>query len=889
MADIPFTQFYKNNTAAKQSPAFIDNEITKKVGDIPPEIRTVVSSNQNINNSSLKNIIHIGQPGSIFLGKVLASFPYYDLFKVAIQKPAKTILCTTLKKSGLFKQREITSYPTGTTVLVYIDQFLPVGIIIGEVPYTSDHPAGLFPDRIEQSGVTGHAGSEIYNTILDPQIEELGFVKFSCGKPLDASGLGEWGMLNDAGIGFLLDNFHFSLRIDETTGIFGTFLDRWLKVAAYNFTEESSSHERHIREVNDTLYDYEGAAYRLWEALGSRIKQSIEDLRRQEIEDPTQLQPPYSVFEPQYDDQLPFYRLEIYRGQAGRGQRKHIKTFTSSADYIRRQATIKAKDEVGLLRVTEDYSGNYIVESAQGIFHIKVPVVPIPLQKKQPEEQFLEKPNATPNDFVAPHTIPTDNHLHLAASAKNLFSYLANIFCPGTFAEDNKVFETQDLATLSKEIFPKREFKEKPQEIEPPEPIEIPLEEDEKGEKKTVKLYPTLAGTCILPDGSVCITDGYGSAIILSRGNIYIAPAKNLYFLPRKNCNIFAGNDIILNAKDSVDITTAQHDIRLKAEKNMELMSGNSGKGRLLLENRSIGFDHPQDHNTIGEDIENKGVFIVSRQSDICVNGGQIYLRTGSPENNFYPGRIVVDADKGRGFVNISAAVLEKTLSNSEITSFATAEQAAAGQRDGYVMTFPTAIMTSGGLIAQKDLTSLQGGIYCAGWIMSKEAHIATKLADMYQGYVATLKDQSYADIVNYFEEAQFNIENSLAAISVVTDIWQTIREEPYVGSNTVQQTAQMSLRNERQYETEDWTLPEMPWQTQLRLKKLGQTWKEPTVMYTSQVLRPYPGNDRRAATSFITINGMVYNEEDNAPNTRANIAELYQAEYSVFDNSYII
>ena len=75
-----------------------------------------------------------------------------------------------------------------------------------------------------------------------------------------------------------------------------------------------------------------------------------------------------------------------------------------------------------------------------------------------------------------------------------------------------------------------------------------------------------------------------------------------------RNVNLWAGYDLILRAKNSIDGSASAHDVRLKAENNMMLLGGNSGTGGVLVESRgaSGNFDFSQS----GEAVSFGGVIL---------------------------------------------------------------------------------------------------------------------------------------------------------------------------------------------------------------------------------------------------------------------------------------
>lgn len=59
------------------------------------------------------------------------------------------------------------------------------------------------------------------------------------------------------------------------------------------------------------------------------------------------------------------------------------------------------------------------------------------------------------------------------------------------------------------------------------------------------------------PDGSICLCDGYGSEIRMSRGNIYISPALDLFLRPGRDISVMAGRHQAYNSQDTCTINTS--------------------------------------------------------------------------------------------------------------------------------------------------------------------------------------------------------------------------------------------------------------------------------------------------------------------------------------------
>ncbi len=169
-------------------------------------------------------------------------------------------------------------------------------------------------------------------------------------------------------------------------------------------------------------------------------------------------------------------------------------------------------------------------------------------------------------------------------------------------------------------------------------------------------------------DGSVSITDGYGSEIRMVRGNIIITCANDIQLRPGRDKIELTGRNSIINSQSHVQIQSAKSDVRIKAETSLEVLSGNGGTGRLLLQNKGTAKE---------EDSEDEGVpsgIIMRSVSDTVVQGGNILVglvsssdltETGFADST--SGVIAINASAGTASIN--AAVTTITATSALATS----------------------------------------------------------------------------------------------------------------------------------------------------------------------------------------------------------------------------
>jgi hypothetical protein len=152
----------------------------------------------------------------------------------------------------------------------------------------------------------------------------------------------------------------------------------------------------------------------------------------------------------------------------------------------------------------------------------------------------------------------------------------------------------------------------------------LPEEVDDAGTTTNQTNQDGAAGLFVLPNGDVVIRNRSGSEIFLGGDDIKVSCGRDLLQQPaRRHVNI-VGDDYVVRAKRSIDVTSAEADIRMKAEENMQLYSRNSG---ILIETDSGAA--PEDHNfdgSTGEALRSRGIAVVASGSRVTVHGDVIEI-----------------------------------------------------------------------------------------------------------------------------------------------------------------------------------------------------------------------------------------------------------------------
>lgn len=835
-----------------------------------------------VSDEFLSNDQHNRRPGiggSIKRGVVVYALPYLHCYRVQVDKLQPDVMCCALTASALTPMSpKVSSVLTpGTQVLVYNDGASHFGCIIGVIPpiVTPDLPC--FPDFGETGGGSGFR-EMYYSGLLGKCANNAEQNDWSNGRPLDAT-LGEFSVVNDLGMGLSLDNFMAYLRADETAGLWMYYLDHFVRLAAYNFNLETAGSELNARNDQGEFQHNQGFTPYPWEALGLFDKDG-DTVSREESDDAVQYDKHVGKHEPAEDDQQPFWRYEEFRGYLGQAYMSHVAAPPKSHGNVYRYSADDAP--IGLFRQTIGLDGSFGVESAHSIAIAKRALIVIPKRKKLWEDQKdgdgaegAEEPYkfASVNGDGDEHKVTGAPKaegdlpgLRTAAGVHEMCAYMFNWKALHPFHYHKGDYKTPEQTagdTLKRlqESISFADLKEK-QWLDPTEPKQIEIDH-RYGE---VDYYETTAGLFITPDGSVILRDGYGSEIRMSGGAIVESAAGDLYRLAGRSCVDWSGDDHVIKANNSVDITSSNKDLRLKAKQNLEMLAGNGGKGRLLLENKAESVEHDYD-GKVGEDItDGSGIIFKAASCQVVAMAKDIYLRTGSEGGKVQPGNIVLDADKGEGQIYTSCRDFNRKLTGvARDTFFDGDTPSKANLFSSQLTTIDSQLFVNG------SLSVTESGIVCNGPVTVVGGHISTEQAESRQGKVDPLKGQGLESANSHLSSVATAVskEHTRGQSAYTQTLDQPYYQEGKIGSDTVQEKCAFSLRNEEQYGTTEFKLPEPYWQYLVNAggsEDPGETWEEDVVEYQDQELMPYPGKERwEAEDSFLRVKDKLVEEGKDA------------------------
>ena len=306
--------------------------------------------------------------------------------------------------------------------------------------------------------------------------------------------------------------------------------------------------------------------------------------------------------------------------------------------------------EEGVCRETIDPSGQYRL-SASGMIAIeRTGRIPVPVRTAYPtdKDHDIESDPETLKPFKHDQNSPDYRQLELydrlAYDLKNQYSRI-----------DGEKSKTPDYYV--------------PQEEEM-EPLKDAYDENFTG-SETVKLKEfdkRRAGVYIGEDGSVIIRDAWGSEIAMLAGNVTISCAGNVMMLPGKTQLTIAGDDIVQKAQNSIDIHASEHDIRLSAARNMEIVGGadeNSHKGGVIIESKGSS-STPWDGKDKGESAQVSGITLKAKKQAVVMDGQDVVVRSRK-RTRILSGEKELDGEIGMGAKKIRSRTSQGTyITNGE-------------------------------------------------------------------------------------------------------------------------------------------------------------------------------------------------------------------------------
>lgn len=669
------------------------------------------------------------------------------------------------------------------------------------------------------------------------------------------------------------------MRASDRCGIWMYRLDEHLRMVAKSL--ESQTLSREVIEAYDEgeLSVIERVAFVPWEALGAFEanipvgKNSGQDFSPGKI--PTQA--PIVTVEV---NQRSIFRLQTFQGYLGDLQHTFV-----TAPYQATGVDAYGKNvdkHVGLFRSTLGADGSLLMQSAKGIHLEKYPLIPAPLAEKTYDDPqgdnaanykasgtFGEGDAQTRKDYTA-----LDGKLeHPALNAAlgldfhGLSTMQATLQTLKAHKKDYTV-QTEANAPLKAvlgkgTIDPEGGYQLYPKGImwmPKGRKTQFPIQ---KGRWENVTYYNGRAALDLWDDGSVSQEDAWGSQIIMAGGNIILSCPGDVILAPGRSVVMMAPQDIVARAGNSVDITASRRDVRIKAERNLVGIGGNSGSGGILLESRDSGgaynFEQPGEKTDIqGLVLKNdNGVFsVLAKQASVSATEDLALQARGKAAMNGQ--NIQLDASTELA-ISIGDANAQRTTPTSQVGNYIfESSRVSFGTDKAASLIVNGPAYVNGGLSTLSEIYSggpltINGGVTASGTISAASDEI-TPVGQAVSQAILNRRRTIFDGTVKPF------LSTSSKVVAAVRDYLKGLYNGARSYFNTTQALTDVkaSLRSTEDYGTlqaDGFRFFEIRWQQYARAAGGGKRWQEKAVASSKGDTYPWPGQEAWTQSRYTVFN----------------------------------
>jgi len=794
----------------------------------------------------------------LFVGAITDVIQYTNFYEISIDN-APAIYGTPVNHGslGLIGVRDHVMYPPGTKVLCYMPVGHSICFIIGCVPDFDTNLNFNQSDWISQYSGVGLLDDSAHSAALDIGIPPY---LFSNSRPYDAFP-GEWGVSNPLGLLLHVGLSSFQIRAGDLAGISGFLFDRKLRISGHNLQVWSALKERFEGNDQGENVGYTISSPYPWEMLGARRAYVSSTTASSNFNYSTDAQGVDSNWKFQAEaggvsqaesDQVAIPRISDLEGTLGYGRNSIVAIPPAVQPDVEKRANLT--NYLGVSQVRTALDGTIEIRSARQVVIEKSCFIPVPKQIKDFSDpngnssdngsaNFAGAYGETTADFSMPeYANSEDGALTLVDRLSLEHNRVFDYFLRGKPLDWHMPTQAQ-LASSNVNtgyVFDPEVGKSFALSARAPLPRSVTMPVDHIT-GNTKDYYASKSGVYLLETGGVLIEDGWGSQLLLERGNIKLTCAGDFFFAGGRNFNVLAPNDVHIRGGGHTDISAGKGDVRIKAEKNMLLLAGNSGNGALVLEGRGEG-TLQSFTGVVGSDVSGAGVIIKSPSGAVNVYGKSVYLRSTDS------GTVTIDADQGLGqVVTYASSILE--LVNTGRTTVFGSTPAKPGTPTGVMFTTYWGFLHSS---SGKHFLSSYGSFYCSGYGAVGNALVA-----------ASISTESGGEAGRYSQDTRQSLSEMQKSSQAIADAGRSQSTEPFRANRPYEPnigygiTANVSsigfsFRTDSQYSIDmaegsqtTWTT-ESRWQQYFRANdNSGVLWEEPVVKSPDGATdtMPYPGN----------------------------------------------
>jgi hypothetical protein len=789
----------------------------------------------------------------LFVGRIVDSYAWLNCYLVSrdfgVNLIGTDLLDTSLSPLGHKRHR---LYSPNTQVLCY---FLPPdrAIILGCIPQEVDS-ANLSSDWLVTNSGVGYRDQSGHHAAL----EMAGLRDFSHGRPIDVLS-GETGYMNGLGVGWHLSPTALMLRAGGQAGLSLFYLDQLARLSARTLQTWTGAMEGYSGQDEGECNEIQGYTPFPWEMLGM-TRHSVDASRKGDGRWEKGVKEAY--YEPVREDQAGIFRLQSFRGFLGDLERVVVavpgSSFTAPEHYG------SGNKLIGLSETVRHANGALTFRSAKGVHLEKILHIPVARRKADAEDpagdnatgeqpyssggRAGEGPEHNKHEFPFAGDSPAARPCQLL----DMHAYLFDTYGGESFRRHRKDWDIWHASTAPTEIagaaVDPAIYQPLGRKFAKPLPASVPITIDHRTGHRH-KYYRSRASIDITDDGSIVLEDATGSQLILSGGNMYRTCQGDIIDTPGRSQITLAGRDVALRAGNCVDLSAALGSVRIKADKHVHMLAGNSGSGSVMMESRGSG---SQDFSETGDAVHSSGILLKSAQAPVLVYGRSAYVRTVEG------GGITLDADQGNGPLHSFSSSIFQTVRADVITAYGVGpdpqiKPTSVERHNGYSVVFGQEgefLLNASNLVMPKPGASL----YVDGSAWAKRGFVHDLVDDSVRG-PWTPQVSSYVD--GRIPEVG---RTETLAVNLTDDVKQDLyKDEEKFGHERFIKRLGFSFRTDDQYGVEELLLYQSRWQQGFEHLKVGVKLEEPVVKNPEGTVEtlPWPGKENwKSRATFVSCYG---------------------------------
>lgn len=802
----------------------------------------------------------LGFPGNFTRGVVVHAVPFVNWYKVQAGSGAGFMAACALSNGSLMPlgPRDFGMYRPNDNVLLYCPAGQNYAIILGAIPPIVQEGKVACPDWLTQGGGVGLKREKAHSFPFGNLYKAGGIIDWSGNRPIDENSAAR-GMITSTGIAIALTDYMLQLRVNEQCGIFMHLFDSHMRLAAMQLDIESAIHGEYVREDEGEARYIRAVHTYPWEALGL-YDSGTEFTEETGDEDVHYKKHRAKVDLPEGEEDV--QRVDRYVEYGGYLGQAYMRQVAKPARESGKRLYHDTDADEGLFREAIALTGAYSLLSAKSILFAKRVKIIIPRERKLVEDKlgddaeednykFSSKFGSAEEHKIKDIKIEGDlKSLRRVAAIEDLlafginwqtlhpFHYHKKDFLTKQESEQNDNFErVQDILDYG-ELASKTYMRD-------PEPKKLKIDH----RYGQVDFFQRESFFAMHDDGSMHLGCGFGAEIVMAGGKIRLAAPGGIECLPGTDF-LVAADQIMLRAKRSVDISATEHDVRIKAERNMQLLAGNEGSGGMLIE--SFGEGSMQDYDQkYGEDVQARGIVLKARNGVIATLSKDCYIRTGGADLG--DGDILLDANRGKQKCQVYADEFNTYTTDAIRFNFGPIDESSEVIQ-AYLFNETRAILDVELLVRDKIINyGDDGDVLTKGGVYGLDNFVTDKkMAQKGGGVLGKTPPEFRGQLEKSFASAKKAADSlePLAKQKHSSSIVNKFYPDKQPGHNETIELINFSFRDPisgDQYKVEGLKWPEARWQTLVRLGGAtgGRNWNERPVVYQGADTYPYPGKKK--------------------------------------------